>query len=775
MAAIKTAFDNAFRDYQTEGVPSSGAHEPIKGDIRALGTAVETAIAGRLIHFATVALLLAEDAPIKYADGEHAVVFGRVAAGDLRPFIVKWSAASTATHDGSSVFRPAVGLASTGAGRWLRASADSKQAFAPGVATPSIANGEIFETAGATAITQFLDGYEAQIFTVERGATDIVITHDAAKIDVGGSSMTLTSANKRAVFQMVGGVAKLLASSVPRPLVATGGSASRSMESRFADTLVPADWGAAGDGVTNDRTALGAALPYMFSRGEVLNGVGRRYSIGDTGLVVSLTAGKTARLRDCVIDVSALANNSTLAGGGAFKAGLVLQGGDMFDAGYAKTTLSAAATRGDDTISVTSAAGLVPGMAILLHEDALWISTYAAAKKSEAHKIKSISGSVLTLCARVEGTYSTAATVRAYPTADVILENVEFIGGGAGLAQIGLLIGFARNVSLDGVRTLGCESRGVGVWNCFGLEADRLRFDGSNQTGFGYGLTTGGTHAVNIGSVKGRDCRHVVANGGGLGGSYPLTRQLSIESIEAIGCTDGALNMHPGVARANVGSITATGQNDATTSGDGVIINGSNVQLGRVRLEGFRRHGLVFQPYGDGDGVRGTIQVGSLHAVGSGPTNTYGLVFDDASAVGAFDAGCLSIGHIESVTRNGVYIRTPQNSVDRLYIGGGRIVASAAGFHGLKVESSANGAVRDIGIFGTHFECPATSGLFALYLQGNVTVPISRAAVVGCSSQGGQYGMAAEYATVDYTAFRAAGFVTAATVAGTGATLNAIT
>lgn len=42
MGTIATAFTAAFRDFNTDGVPASGAHQVAKADCRALGTAIET-------------------------------------------------------------------------------------------------------------------------------------------------------------------------------------------------------------------------------------------------------------------------------------------------------------------------------------------------------------------------------------------------------------------------------------------------------------------------------------------------------------------------------------------------------------------------------------------------------------------------------------------------------------------------------------------------------------------------------------------------------------
>lgn len=209
MPAIKTAFDAAFRDFQTADVPSSGAFEPIKGDIRNLGSVIETALTLRLLRFETIPLLRAEDAAAKYTTGEYAAVTGRAGPGDLRAFLVKWDATSTADHDGFNVFRPTVGAANSGPGRWLRVAANPSQTFATGVAIPSVANGQFFFAADTT-ITNFAGSHEGHTFTVARGATNVTIAHDPAKIDCGGADFKLTTSSPRAQFIQVGGVFLLL-------------------------------------------------------------------------------------------------------------------------------------------------------------------------------------------------------------------------------------------------------------------------------------------------------------------------------------------------------------------------------------------------------------------------------------------------------------------------------------------------------------------------------------------------------------------------------------
>ncbi len=76
MGEITDRFASAFRDYVTDGVPSSGAHEPVKSEIRAIGQVIETALSSvgaSIQRYETKALM---DAETGEADGQLAYVWG---------------------------------------------------------------------------------------------------------------------------------------------------------------------------------------------------------------------------------------------------------------------------------------------------------------------------------------------------------------------------------------------------------------------------------------------------------------------------------------------------------------------------------------------------------------------------------------------------------------------------------------------------------------------------------------------------------------------------
>lgn len=76
MPTLREMVESAYRDYETDGVPASGDHEPVKSEIRAaLGKRLETelsAVGAGLLRFSTAA---ARDAVVDSDDGQLAYVY----------------------------------------------------------------------------------------------------------------------------------------------------------------------------------------------------------------------------------------------------------------------------------------------------------------------------------------------------------------------------------------------------------------------------------------------------------------------------------------------------------------------------------------------------------------------------------------------------------------------------------------------------------------------------------------------------------------------------
>lgn len=526
---------------------------------------------------------------------------------------------------------------------------------------------------------------------------------------------------------------------------ATAAALSAASSAAAIDNLVlpyidPINYGAVGDGTTDDTTALIAASVASNTIGKPLCGFGRTYKI-------TAPVAFALKAQDFVIDMSAVTTTAGVTGY-TNRFGLLVTGTDIWAGTHPTVALTVAAIRGDQTVTVADSSSFATGDHILLHESAFWGADAGGAKKSEHLVVKSVAAGTVTFSNPVEGTYTTAATLRKYGTEDVDLQNIRVIGSGAGGQHCGIGIINARHVYIDNVGGDKTEKKGVDVVNCFSLRGGTVFGLLCNMAGFGYALAIGGTSNVNVGRVTGIVCRHTVTMGSGISGQQ-LSRHLTFGTILGYGLTDAIFDSHPGAVDVQVGSVIGTCDFTSTSSGDGMIFQGSRLQVDQVSIEGYKRHGLVLQPYGDGDGIEPWIIIDKLR-LHSKATAQYSFTYDDAPTnAGVAPLGLLQINQVDCQSGRGANIVLSKNLLRKVVIGPGKIEALGTGSgHGIRFTTAASCPIDSILFTGTRLKATQTASIHCCYFSGHASGPIRKARLIGCETEGGQYGIRADNVTV---------------------------
>lgn len=323
-----------------------------------------------------------------------------------------------------------------------------------------------------------------------------------------------------------------------------------------------ADYGAKGDGVTNDTSAIQAAI--NDANGSVVYFPNGTYAISTTLVVPSNTSlvGET--------------RENAILSGVYYNQRFILKNNEPTETTLTQTSNVAS---GDNSISITNSMSSGDFMRIKSTQRFTrnWdngSAIRASYVDGELMKIKEADASSATFTENIflDFPLSAADTVSTFtPDRNINIKNLSFVvPEDANLYSKGIEFSGVDGFVIDNVYFENTEVAGIGLYKCMNGSITNVFTKGGNPTqGLNYGIVVNdGTKHVSIKNVYGDSNRHAVA-GGGTG--YAISMYIDVDNVSCANAQSHVMDTHANCANWNVTNI------EGNVSCSGIGIKVSNV------------------------------------------------------------------------------------------------------------------------------------------------------------------------------------------------------
>jgi len=391
------------------------------------------------------------------------------------------------------------------------------------------------------------------------------------------------------------------------------GSVGRTVHQKLQETISFKDFGAVGNGSTNDQAAVQAAI--TAAGGKTLDGQNLIYKVNAP---ISLTASNTA-IRNATFDFSSMTDQPSSPDRCFTISGTI----------GAPSSLTANMPLNSATVNVASTTGFAVNDLVFLSSAAIWDSLTSVTYGQYA-RIKSIDSVVqFTLYDSVLLVFNTAnsATVaKVTPVSNVVLDNIAFIGAGTFL-QNAVYVEYGENVTINNCDFESFDYLAIGFYRCYQSTIDKCRQRNAAATGtaYAYGIF-GGCYACHVLNSWGEDNRHTVT----IGDRDGINMFTKVIGCHASGSKDAGFDSHAGSMHTLFmgNHVENYGEQFGSSQHDGLISQGAHTSFIGNTVVNCLGVGINYQPtFQDGTYSGVTISDNNiiLDSVGYGTSAAVGI------------------------------------------------------------------------------------------------------------------------------------------------------
>lgn len=385
----------------------------------------------------------------------------------------------------------------------------------------------------------------------------------------------------------------------------------RDLNDWLDDHVLAADYGAVGDGVTDDSAALVAAQAAAEGRDIVLRG------------------GKTYRINSALV----FTGDTSIRSDSAEKAVIYHAGQDFVPLTVQGTSpgsqfLTAGVTVGSRAWAVGSAASVSAGMLMAVKSSESWYHDprpgSTDTRKSELHRVESVVGNVIYVEDGANDGYDTASetvTLIFYAPAKVRIQNIVVrcvLPAAAPSTDVvsGIEIYYADEPLLRDVDVENAAGKGIGVTECYRPVIEGGHTLGANYWGTGYGVQTAGTSHAAIRNRRFARCRRGVD----ISGANIISRDTLIEGCVVHGggknsqgtdygwAADGSLGAdQQGFGSHGASDVAVYRDNFTNNLHNHYACRGRNEVIENNTMIGRARMGVIAVSYGENLIVRNNV------------------------------------------------------------------------------------------------------------------------------------------------------------------------